>query len=64
MNTLVAQSPSPEVRVEVTKVYEAVRYSDLMSNAALAPSEAQITIKFNQLSQAVQHLKRFIFLHV
>lgn len=53
MNTLVAQSPSPEVRVEVTKVYEAVRYSDPMSNAALAPSEAQITIKFNQLSQAV-----------
>ena len=53
MNTLVAQSPSPEVRVEVTKVYEAVRYSDPKSNAALAPSEAQITIKFNQLSQAV-----------
>lgn len=53
MNTLVAQSPSPEVRAEVNKVYEAVRYSDPMSNAALAPSEAQITIKFNQLSQAV-----------
>ncbi len=53
MNTLVAQSPSAEVRAEVTKVYEAVRYSDPMSNPALAPSESQITIKFNQLSNAV-----------
>lgn len=53
MNTLVAQSPSQEIRAEVTKVYEAVRYSDPMSNQALAPAESQITIKFNQLSNAV-----------
>lgn len=53
VNTLMAQSPSAEIRAEVAKVYEAVRYSDPMSNQALAPSEAQITIKFNQLSNAV-----------
>jgi hypothetical protein len=53
VNTLMAQSPTAEIRAEVAKVYEAVRYSDPMSNQALAPSEAQMTIKFNQFSNAV-----------
>lgn len=34
-------------------MYEAVRYSDPMSNDALASAEAQITIKFNELADAV-----------
>lgn len=52
-NTLVAQAKEPEIKVEVKKVYEAVRYSDPMSNDALAGAEAQITLKFNELQGAV-----------
>ncbi len=35
------------------KVYEAVRYSDPMSADALAPTEAQITLKFNAFAEAL-----------
>lgn len=34
-------------------MFEAVRYSDPMSNDALAGVESQITLKFNELSEAV-----------
>lgn len=53
VDTLSSQAPSSEIRAEVLKVYEAVRYSDPMSNEALTASESQITVKFNQLSDAV-----------
>ena len=53
-NTLVAQAQTPEIKEEVRKVYEAVRYSDPMSNDALAGAEAQITLKFNELQTAVK----------
>lgn len=53
LDTLAAQAPSAESKAEVQKVYEAARYSDPMSSEALAPSETQITLKFNQLSDAV-----------
>lgn len=53
VDTLISQSPTAEIRAEVQKVYEAVRYSDPMSSDALASSESQITLKFNQLSDAV-----------
>lgn len=52
LDTLVSQAPSAEIKAEVQKVYEAVRYSDPMSNEALAPIESQISMKFNQLSDA------------
>lgn len=53
-DTLVASAKSDEVRAECRKVYEAVRYSDPMSNDALASVESQITIKFAELSESVE----------
>ena len=52
-DTLVSQAKTPEIKVELTKVYEAIRYSDPMSNDALAGVESQITLKFNELQDAV-----------
>ncbi len=52
-NDLVAKAKSDEIKKECEKVYEAVRYSDPMSNDALASAEAQITVKFNELADAV-----------
>ena len=51
--SLLNQSKSDETKVIAKKVYEAIRYSDPMSNEALSPVEAQITIKFNEFSNAV-----------
>lgn len=53
VDTLMAQAQIPEIKAEINKVYEAVRYSDPMSNDALAGVEAQITLKFNELQNAV-----------
>ena len=52
-DTLVSQAKTPEIKAELTKVYEAIRYSDPMSNDALAGVESQITLKFNALQDAV-----------
>lgn len=51
--SLLNQSKSDETKIIAKKVYEAIRYSDPMSNEALSPVESQITIKFNELSNAV-----------
>lgn len=53
-DTLMASAKSEAVRAECRKVYEAIRYSDPMSNDALASVEGQITIKFAELSNAVK----------
>ena len=53
-DTLLAQAKSEAVKAKCRKVYEAVRYSDPMSNAALASVEGQITVKFTELSEAVR----------
>jgi hypothetical protein len=53
-DTPMAQAKSEAVKAECKKVYEAIRYSDPMSNDALASVESQITIKFAELSIAVQ----------
>lgn len=53
-NTLMASAKSEGAREECRKVYEAIRYSDPMSNDALAPVESQITVKFAELSEAVK----------
>ena len=42
-----------DMEESVTRVYEAVRYSDPMSNEALSGIEAQITIVFATLAEAV-----------
>ena len=52
-DTLMARAKSETAKAECRKVYEAVRYSDPMSNDALASAESAITIKFSELSDAV-----------
>lgn len=53
-DTLMASAKSEAVKAECRKVYEAVRYSDPISNEALASVESQITVKFAVLSEAVK----------
>lgn len=53
-DTLMASAKSEAVKAECRKVYEAIRYSDPMSNDALASVEGQITLKFAELSEAVK----------
>ena len=53
-DSLMAQAKSDAVKAECRKVYEAIRYSDPMSNDALASVESQITVKFAVLSDAVK----------
>ena len=50
---LFARATTPEAKDACKKVFEAVRYSDPMSNDALAGVESQITLKFSELSEAV-----------
>jgi len=51
--SLLARAATPEAKEACKKVFEAVRYSDPMSNDALAGVESQITLKFNEFSNAV-----------
>lgn len=51
--SLMSRAKSETVKSECKKVYEAVRYSDPMSNSALSSIESEITIKFAKLSDAV-----------
>lgn len=51
--SLISKAKSEEAKAACKKVYEAARYSDPMSNAALAGVESRITLKFDELSQAV-----------
>lgn len=50
---LLARAANDEIKAECKKVYETVRYSDPMSNDALSAIESQITIKFAELTAAV-----------
>lgn len=52
-DTLMASAESDEAKAACRKVYEALRYSDPMSNEALATVENQIAQKFGALSSAV-----------
>lgn len=52
-DSLMARAKSDAVKAECKKVYEAVRYSDPMSNNALASVESEITVKFAHLTDAV-----------
>lgn len=51
---LVSQAKSDDVRKECRKVYEALRYSDPMSNEGLTDVENQITSVYNELVSAVE----------
>lgn len=51
--SLISRAKSENIKAECKKVYEAVRYSDPMSNGALASIESEITITFAKLSEAV-----------
>ena len=50
---LMAGAKTEQAKQVCKKVYEALRYSDPMSNAALAEPEAQIAAKFKEYSAAV-----------
>ena len=51
--TLMARAKSGEIKEELKRVYEAVRYSDPMSSNALANVESQITVAFSELTEAI-----------
>ena len=51
--TLVSRAQSDEAKELAKKIYEAVRYSDPMSNDALAGAESSITIKFKEFEDAI-----------
>ena len=51
--SILSRAKSDAVKAECKKVYEAVRYSDPMSNEALSVVEAKITIKVNEFASAV-----------
>lgn len=53
-DTLMAQAKSETVKAECRKVYEAIRYSDPMSNDALASVERDIAARFAEFSNAVK----------
>ena len=52
--SLITSAKSDELRAETKKVYEAIRYSDPMANAALSDLDAQIEKQFNAFSDAVK----------
>lgn len=51
---LVNRAKSESVKAECKKVYEAIRYSDPMSNDALSVLEAKITVKMDELITAIE----------
>lgn len=50
---ILASAKSEEAKAECRKVYEALRYSDPMSNEALSVTEAKITVKLDELKAAI-----------
>ena len=53
VQNLMNRAATPEAIEAAKKVYEAVRYSDPMSNEALAVIEAKITVKFDEFANEV-----------
>lgn len=49
---LLSKAKGDEIKVACKKVYEAARYSDPVSNPALAPLESEITLRFSAFSEA------------
>ena len=53
-DTVMAGAKSDAVKAECNRVYEAVRYSDPVSDDTLLDIESRITLKFNEFSEAVK----------
>lgn len=53
IENLISRAKNENIKTICKKVYEAVRYSDPMSNGARAPIESDITIKFSELAEMV-----------
>ena len=51
---LMATAKTSDLKIEAKKVYEAVRYSDPMSNETLADVEIQIQNEFSSFAQAIK----------
>ena len=51
--SILSRAKSEPVKAECKKVYEAIRYSDPMSNEALSVIEAKITVKVDEFASAV-----------
>lgn len=54
-DSLMARAKNDEMKAETKNVYEAIRYSDPMSNDALASIENQIQNEFNVFADAVKN---------
>lgn len=54
-DSLMAKANSDEIKAEAKKVYEAIHYSDPMSNDALVNIENQIQKQFNVFKEAVKN---------
>ena len=52
--SLVSTTKTPEIKAEAKKVYEAIRYSDPVSNLALVEINEQIQSQFSAFSDAVK----------
>ena len=52
--SLMTSAKSDELRAEAKKVYEAIRYSDPMSNVALSELNTQIERQYNTFADAVK----------
>lgn len=51
--SLLREAKTEQIKLDVKRVYEALRYADPMSNDALKDDELRITKKFKELSDAV-----------
>ena len=51
---LMTRAKDDEVKAECKKVYEAIRYSDPMSNESLSVIEEKITVKVDEFTSAVE----------
>lgn len=54
VESLMEKAASADMKEEIKKVYEAVRYSDPMSSDALSGVESQITLRMNELADSVE----------
>ena len=53
--TLLGKAKTPDAKIAAKKVYEALRYSDPMSSAALSGTEDEISEKFSVFAAAVKN---------
>ena len=54
VDSILTRATTQEISSEIKTVYDAVRYSDPMSNEALSGVETQITLKISELTDCVE----------